>query len=50
VPLIELAFACYFVYTIYVAITGGHWVSLPFLALFLFGYLYVGTSSIYQRR
>jgi cellulose synthase/poly-beta-1,6-N-acetylglucosamine synthase-like glycosyltransferase len=50
VPLIELAFAAYFVYTIYVAITGKHWVSLPFLILFLVGYLYVGTSSIYQRR
>ena len=50
VPLIELAFAAYFIFTIYVAVTGGHWVSIPFLLLFLFGYLYVGMFSIYQKR
>ena len=50
VPLIELAFAAYFVATIYVAIVGGHYISLPFLFLFLFGYLYVGVLSVYQRR
>jgi cellulose synthase/poly-beta-1,6-N-acetylglucosamine synthase-like glycosyltransferase len=50
VPLIELLFAGYFVYTIYVAIDGAHWVSLPFLMLFLLGYLFVGTQSIFQRR
>jgi cellulose synthase/poly-beta-1,6-N-acetylglucosamine synthase-like glycosyltransferase len=50
VPLIELLFAGYFIYTIYVAIAGKHYVSLPFLLLFLIGYLYVGTQSIYQRR
>ena len=50
VPLIELAFAAYFIFTIYVAVVGGHWVSIPFLLLFLFGYLYVGMFSIYQKR
>jgi hypothetical protein len=50
VPLIELLFAAYFVATIAVAIRGEHWVSLPFLFLFLLGYLYVGTLSVYQRR
>jgi cellulose synthase/poly-beta-1,6-N-acetylglucosamine synthase-like glycosyltransferase len=50
VPLIELSFAAYFVATIYVAIIGKHYVSLPFLGLFLFGYLYVGVLSVYQRR
>jgi len=48
-PFIELLFALYFVVTIYVAIVGGHYISLPFLVLFLFGYLYVGTLSLYQR-
>jgi len=47
---IELLFGTYFIYTIYIAITGKHWVSLPFLFLFLFGYFYVGAQSIYQRR
>jgi len=50
VPVIELLFAAYFVFTIYIAIAGGHYVSIPFLLLFLFGYLYVGAFSIYQRR
>ncbi|MCK9463186.1 MAG: glycosyltransferase family 2 protein [Proteobacteria bacterium] len=49
VPLLELLFAAYFVATIAVAIRGGHWVSIPFLVLFLLGYLYVGMFSIYQR-
>ncbi len=50
VPIIELIFAMYFIYTIYIAITGKHYVSIPFLLLFLFGYLYVGTLSVYQRK
>ncbi len=50
VPLVEVAFAIYFVFTIYVAVTGEHYVSLPFLVIFFFGYLYVAASSIYQRR
>lgn len=50
VPFIELLFAAYYVATIAVAIRGEHWVSLPFLGLFLMGYLYVGTLSVYQRR
>ncbi len=49
-PLIELFFGLYFVATIYVAIIGKHYISLPFLGLFLFGYLYVGALSVYQRR
>jgi cellulose synthase/poly-beta-1,6-N-acetylglucosamine synthase-like glycosyltransferase len=50
VPLLELFFAAYFVVTIIVAFRGGHWISIPFLMLFLLGYLYVGMFSIYQRR
>lgn len=50
VPFVELAFAAYFMVTIYVAIVGKHYFSLPFLALFLLGYLYVGVLSVYQRR
>jgi len=50
VPIIELLFVGYFVFTLIVAFKGGHYVSIPFLLLFLFGYLYVGMFSIYQRR
>ncbi|MCP4602913.1 MAG: glycosyltransferase [Proteobacteria bacterium] len=49
-PLVELFFAAYFVATIYVAIIGKHYISLPFLVLFFAGYLYVGALSVYQRR
>ena len=50
VPAIELLFAAYFVVTIIVAYQGGHFISIPFLLLFLIGYLYVGVFSLYQRR
>jgi cellulose synthase/poly-beta-1,6-N-acetylglucosamine synthase-like glycosyltransferase len=50
VPLVELAFAAYFIATVYVAVVGKHYLSLPFIALFLIGYLYVGVLSVYQRR
>ncbi len=49
-PLIEILFATYFVATIYVAIIGKHYISLPFLVLFFLGYLYVGALSAFQRR
>jgi glycosyltransferase involved in cell wall biosynthesis len=50
VPFVELFFAAYFIITIIVAYKGGHYISIPFLMLFLMGYLYVGVNSIYQRR
>jgi len=50
VPVIEILFAAYFVATIIVAVYCRHFTSLPFLLLFLGGYLYVGVLSIHQRR
>jgi len=50
VTLGELAMAAYFVVTLVVAARGGHFASIPFLALFLVGYAYVGGLSVYQRR
>jgi cellulose synthase/poly-beta-1,6-N-acetylglucosamine synthase-like glycosyltransferase len=49
-PYVELAFAAYFVLAMAVALRGGHYISMPFLAMFLVGFLYVGTLSVYQRR
>ena len=40
----------YFAATLVVAFIGGHFISMPFLCLFLVGYLYVGGLSVYQRR
>ena len=50
VPLIEMAFALYFAIALVLAAFGGHWVSLPFLLLFLIGFGYVGVLSLHQSR
>jgi hypothetical protein len=47
-PFIELSMAAYFVVATLVAIDHGHYLSIPFLALFLFGFGYVGTVSLWQ--
>jgi cellulose synthase/poly-beta-1,6-N-acetylglucosamine synthase-like glycosyltransferase len=47
-PFIELAMAGYFVIATLVAVDHGHYLSIPFLALFLFGFGYVGTVSLWQ--
>ncbi|MBO6940192.1 MAG: glycosyltransferase family 2 protein [Deltaproteobacteria bacterium] len=48
--LLELAFGVYFVVTIVLAVITGSWVSIPFLVLFMVGFLYVGALSLYQTR
>jgi hypothetical protein len=50
IPYFELFMAAYFVAAMGVAVRGGHFISMPFLMLFLFGFLYVGALSVYQRR
>ena len=50
VPFFELFMAVYFAATLAVAAKGGHFLSMPFLLLFLIGYGYVGMLSVYQRR
>jgi hypothetical protein len=47
-PFIELALAAYFVVSIGVAFEHGHYISIPFLALFLCGFGYVGWVSLWQ--
>jgi cellulose synthase/poly-beta-1,6-N-acetylglucosamine synthase-like glycosyltransferase len=47
-PFIELAMAAYFVLAIGVAIEHRHYMSLPFLGLFLCGFGYVGAVSLWQ--
>jgi len=50
VPFFEIFMGLYFAVTLAVAFRGGHFISMPFLLLFLVGYLYVGSLSVYQRR
>ena len=47
-PFIELVMAAYFVVAIGVAIDHGHYISIPFLCLFLCGFGYVGWGSVWQ--
>ncbi|HVZ73052.1 MAG TPA: cellulose synthase family protein [Polyangia bacterium] len=47
-PFIELGFAAYFVVALAVAFTHRHYLSMPFLALFLCGFGYVGWVSLWQ--
>jgi cellulose synthase/poly-beta-1,6-N-acetylglucosamine synthase-like glycosyltransferase len=47
-PFIELAMAAYFVVAIAVAFDHGHYLSMPFLGLFLCGFGYVGCVSLWQ--
>jgi cellulose synthase/poly-beta-1,6-N-acetylglucosamine synthase-like glycosyltransferase len=50
VPFFELFMGLYFTATLAVAFVGGHFLSVPFLLLFLVGYFYVGSLSVHQRR
>lgn len=47
-PLIELAMAAYFTQAVLVAYRHGHYLSMPFLGLFLAGFGYVGVVSLWQ--
>jgi cellulose synthase/poly-beta-1,6-N-acetylglucosamine synthase-like glycosyltransferase len=47
-PIAEMAFALYFTYFVWFAIEHGQYISLPFLAMFQVGFLYVSLSSLGQ--
>jgi cellulose synthase/poly-beta-1,6-N-acetylglucosamine synthase-like glycosyltransferase len=47
-PLLELAFAGYFAFTIYYAIRTHIYGTIPFLMLFFFGYSYMAVTSLFQ--
>src|SRR5205085_12365668 len=49
-PLFEIGFACYFACAFWIAASDGRWLTLPFLALFLFGFGYVGVLSLAHGR
>ena len=50
VPLVEVCFAAYFLVCLVDACLGGRWTSLPFLALFVAGFVYVSALSLNARR
>lgn len=45
---LELLMSAYFVLAIHIALNNGHYLSVPFLLLFLFGFGYVGAVSAWQ--
>lgn len=47
-PIAEMAFAIYFTYFLWFAISHRQFLSVPFLALFQIGFLYVSVSSLSQ--
>jgi cellulose synthase/poly-beta-1,6-N-acetylglucosamine synthase-like glycosyltransferase len=49
-PLIELAFALYFVFAVYYAIRSQIYATIPFLMIFLVGYGYMAMMSLFQDR
>ena len=48
--LLEVGFGLYFIGAIALAVYIGAWASIPFLVLFMAGFLYVGGLSLYQAR
>lgn len=45
-PIAEMAFAIYFSYFVWFAIDHGQFLSVPFLLMFQFGFLYVSLCSL----
>lgn len=50
VPYLEISMAVYLLLTLIVAMKNAHYLSLPFLLLFLIGYVYVLFLSLFQHR
>ncbi len=48
--LVEFLSGLYFVFTIGLAVFTDSYMSIPFLVLFMVGFLYVGSLSLYQAR
>jgi cellulose synthase/poly-beta-1,6-N-acetylglucosamine synthase-like glycosyltransferase len=47
-PLVEIAIGLYFVFTVYYAFDNENYATIPFLLLFVWGYLYTGFLSLAQ--
>ena len=48
IPLFELSLGLYYVYTVYYCLVERLWVALPFMALFMWGFLYTAFMSLFQ--
>jgi cellulose synthase/poly-beta-1,6-N-acetylglucosamine synthase-like glycosyltransferase len=50
VPILELAFAVYYVFALALSIYYGRYMAMPFIGLFLFGFAYTGFTSLKHGR
>jgi hypothetical protein len=50
IPWVELVIGCYFAFTIVYAVGAHNYFTVPFLALFVIGYIYTGLLSLLQGR
>jgi cellulose synthase/poly-beta-1,6-N-acetylglucosamine synthase-like glycosyltransferase len=50
IPFVEVSMALYFAVAVVIACVAGHYMSIPFLLLFLMGFGYVGVLSLHQTR
>jgi cellulose synthase/poly-beta-1,6-N-acetylglucosamine synthase-like glycosyltransferase len=50
IPFLEVGMAIYFACGTVIAAVAGHYISVPFMLLFLMGFAYVGVLSLYQTR
>ncbi|HZS36359.1 MAG TPA: cellulose synthase family protein [Polyangia bacterium] len=50
IPFVEVSMALYFAVAVVIACAAGHYMSIPFLLLFLMGFGYVGVLSLHQTR
>ncbi len=48
VPMIEILIGCYFIYTVYYAFESANYGTIPFLVLFVWGYLGTGLLSLFE--
>jgi hypothetical protein len=48
IPIIELGLAGYFLFTLIYSLSMENYLTMPFLLLFLMGYSYMGTMSLFQ--
>ncbi len=48
IPFFEILFGCYFIWMVWYAISTDNYFTVPFIILFVFGYMYTGLLSLFQ--
>ncbi|HEY0308407.1 MAG TPA: cellulose synthase family protein [Acidobacteriaceae bacterium] len=48
IPFFEILFGCYFIWMVWYAVSTDNYFTVPFIILFVFGYMYTGLLSLFQ--